>query len=84
MLGKIDLVACVYLKRLILEDANMRDEMLHDQFASKALECKFSKEFKSNSNSIQILCQESLLFKTTSNPFKSLKLILHRIVHESS
>ena len=62
----------------------MTDEMLHDQLASKALECKFSKEFKSNSNCIQILCQESLLFKTTSNPFKSLKPLLPRTVHESS
>ena len=61
----------------------MTDEMLHDQFASKALECKLNKEFKSNSNCIQILCQVSLLFKT-SNPFKSLKLLLPRTVHGSS
>lgn len=46
----------------------MTDEMLHDQFASKALECKFGKEFKSNSNCIQILCQESLLFKNNFQP----------------
>ena len=65
MLGKIDLVACVSLKRLILGDANMIDEMFHDQFANKALECKFNKDFKSNSNCIQILSQVSLLFKTT-------------------
>lgn len=61
----------------------MTDEMLHDQFASKALECKFNKEFKSNSNCIQILCQVSLLFKT-SNPFKSLKLLQPRTLHGSS
>ncbi|KAL4625843.1 hypothetical protein ACB092_05G054100 [Castanea dentata] len=30
---KIDLVACVFLKRLTLEDANMTDEMFQDQFA---------------------------------------------------
>ena len=62
----------------------MTDEMFHDQFASKALECKFNKEIKSNSNCIQILCQISLLYKTTSNPFKSLELLLPRTVHGSS
>ena len=62
----------------------MTEEMFHDQFASKALECKLNKEFKSNSNFIQILCQVSLLFKTTSDPFKSLKLLLPRTVHGSS
>ena len=56
---------------------------LPDQFASKELECKFNKEFKSNSNCIQILRKVSLLLKTTY-PFKRLKLLLPRTVHGSS
>ena len=39
----------------------MTDEMLHDQLASKALECKFSKDFKSNSNCIQIVSRIPLI-----------------------
>ena len=62
----------------------MTDEMFLDQFASKALDCKFNKDFKLNSNCIQILGPVSLLFKTTSNPFKSLKLLLPRTLHGSS
>ena len=48
----------------------MTDEMFLDQFASKALDCKFNKDFKLNSNCIQTLGPVSLLFKTTSNHLK--------------
>ena len=72
-----DWLGCLYIFKKINvgEDANMTYEMLHDQFASKAVECKFNKEFKSNSDCIQIFCQESLWFKTNSNPFKSLNYL---------
>ena len=44
----------------------MTDEMFHDQFASKALECKLNKEFKSKVclDIAYLLKTENLLLKT--------------------